>query len=95
MLSINMTAPELSFPRALSLTLVQLRQAEEILEISFHAEHVGQQNLENQSQRGWQVRTLNSKKPSLLSPLRQSSLAQKVHSTLQMHADQEQATQDP
>lgn len=25
--------------------LVQLRQAEEILEISFHTEHVGQQNL--------------------------------------------------
>ena len=38
--------------------LVQLRQAEEILKISFHTEHVGQQNLENQGQKGWQLRTL-------------------------------------
>lgn len=80
--------------------LVQLRQAEEILKISFHTEHVGQQNLENQGQKGWQLRTLkltlNAKKHSLLpqSHLRQKSLAQKLHRSLQMHADQEQATQD-
>lgn len=53
-----LAGPGACFPWAVLLTLIQLRQAEEILVISFHTEHVGQHNLEYQSQKGQKLRAL-------------------------------------